>query len=308
MELGAWDYIVRPISLQQLSLTIHRALERQQLAASARHLRKQIMERYTFGNLVAGSEKMLHAVELAKRASVTSDPVLITGEDGTGKQLLASIIHTTSARRREPFISADLSIMDQDVMELTLFGSISAATARRERIAGGTRMLRSVRGTVERADRGTILLNEIETAPPRVQEKLLELLEYNILSRVGSEEAVYVNARLIVTSSNDAAESVKGGRLRADLFHQLNQNSIHLPPLKERRGDIPLLVERFIGEYSERLGKQIRSVSPEFLSFLTAYDWPGNVRELRNAIEHAVAFASETTISPLSLPLDATLR
>ena len=306
MELGAWDYIVAPISLQQLSLTIRRALERQQLAASARRLRKQIMEKYTFKNLVAGSEKMLHAVELAKRASAASDPVLITGEDGTGKQLLASIIHTTSARRREPFISADLSIMDQDVMELTLFGSICGATARRERSAGGTRMLRSVRGTIERADRGTILLNEIETAPPRVQEKLLDLLEYNILSRVGSEEAIYVNARLIVTSSNDAAESVRGGRLRADLFYQLDQNSIHLPPLKERRGDIPLLVERFIGEYSEQLGKQIHSVSPEFLSFLTAYDWPGNVRELRNAIENVVAFASEAMISPLSLPLDAT--
>ncbi len=167
-------------------------------------------------------------------------------------------------------------------------------------------MLRSVRGAVERADRGTILLNEIETAPPRVQEKLLELLEYKILSRVGSAAAVYVNARLIVTSGDDAAGPVKGGRLRADLFHQINQNSIHLPPLKERRGDIPLLVERFIGEYSEQLGKQIHSVSPEFLSFLTAYDWPGNVRELRNVIENAVAFASEAMISPLSLPMYAT--
>ena len=303
MELGAWDYIVRPLSLQQLSLTIHRALERQQLAASARRLRKQIVEKYKFENLVAGSEKMLRAVELAKRASTANDPVLITGEDGTGKQLLASIIHAASARRREPFISADLSIMDQDIMELTLFGSISGAAARRKHNAGGTRMLRSVRGTIERADRGTILLNEIENAPPGVQEKLLELLEYNILYRVGSAEAVYVNARLIVTSSNDAAESVRDGRLRADLFHQLGQNSIHLPPLKERREDIPLLVERFMGEYSERPGKQIHSISPEFLSFLTAYDWPGNVRELRNTIENVVAFASQAMFpSSLVLP------
>ncbi len=304
MKLGAWGYILRPISLQQLSLTIHRALERQQLAASARYLRKQLMAKYTFDNLVAGSEKMLHAVELAKRASAANDPVLITGEDGTGKQLLANIIHTTSSRRQEPFISADLSVMDQGIMEPMLFGSISGATA----LHKSTRMTRSVRGAIERADRGTILLNGIEAAPPRVQERLFELLEYNIVSRVGSEEAVYVDARLIVTSSNDAAESVRDGRLRTDLFHQLNQNSIHLPPLKERRGDIPLLAERFVGEYSERLGKQIHSVSPEFLSFLAAYDWPGNVRELRNEIEHAVAFASEAMIFPLSLPLDATLR
>ena len=302
MKLGAWDYIVKPISLQQLSLIIHSALERQQLAASVRRLQKQLMERHTFENVVTGSEEMLRAVELAKKASATSDPVLITGEDGTGKQLLASVIHANSSRHREPLISADLSTMDQDIVELTLFGSICGGYS-----VSGTRMLRSVRGAIERADRGTILLNEIQAAPHRVQEKLLELLEYKIISRVGSVEAVFVNTRVIVTSSNDAAESVRSGELRADLFHQLKQNSIHLPTLKERRGDIPLLAEHFIDEYSEQLGKQIHSVSPEFLSFLTAYDWPGNVRELRNAIEHAVAFASEATISSLDLPLEAPL-
>ena len=298
MKLGAWDYIVKPISLQQLSLIIHSALERQQLAASVRRLQKQLMERHTFENVVTGSEEMLRAVELAKKASATSDPVLITGEDGTGKQLLASVIHANSSRRQGPFISADLSDMDQDIVELTLFGSIGGGYS-----ASG----RSVRGAIERADRGTILLNEIEAAPHRVQEKLFELLEYNIISRVGSVEAVFVNTRVIVTSSNDAAESVRSGGLRADLFHQLKQNLIHLPTLKDRREDIPLLAERFIDEYSEQLGKQIHSVSPDFLSFLTAYDWPGNVRELRNAIEHAVAFASEATISSLDLPLEAPL-
>lgn len=293
MKLGARDYLVKPISLQQLVLVVNRALERKHLAASVKHLQEQSIEKYRFRNIVAGSEKMLYALELAQKASITDSPVLITGENGTGRDLIGKTIHCTSARRREPFISVDLSSVHQEGMELELFGSVSRA-------ADG--IARNARGAIEQADRGTIFLNEITAVPHRLQERLMEFLEYSVASRLGSQEMIYVDARPIVTSSADVEESVRLGKFRKDLFRQLSEISIYLPPLRERRDDIPLLVNHFVSMYSEQFGKQIHSISQEFLSLLMSHDWPGNVRELKNAIEHAVAFTSEEVISPSDLP------
>jgi DNA-binding NtrC family response regulator len=291
MKSGAWDYVMKPPSLQKLSLIINRVLEKRQLAASLKHLQKQVAETFTFKNIVAGSEKMLHALELARTASKCNNPILITGESGTGKRLIANTIHATSARRQEPFISVDLSSVDQKTMELVLFGSVGG-------IDNGD--MRSMRGSMEQADGGSILLCEIVNATPRVQEKLVELFEYNVVSRVGSEKMIYVNTRSIITSSEDIAERVRRGKFREDLFHQISQNQIHLPPLKERKDDIPLLAAHFMRKYSEQLGKPIQGVSQKYLSPLMTYHWPGNVRELKNAIENALTLTNERIV-PISV-------
>lgn len=293
MKLGAWSYVVKPISLQQLLLIINRALENRQLVASLRHLRAQVTEEYRFENILVRSQEMLRALKLAEKASTTDSPVLITGESGTGKQLIGMTIHTTSARGREPFISVNLSPVDQESMEMMLFGSVGGA-------ATGAKA--GARGAIERADRGTVFLEEITAAPPRVQERLLEFLEYSTVSRAGSEEMIYVDVRSIATSSVDVEKCVRRGEFRDDLFHLIGGTSMHLPPLAERRDDIPLLVNRFVSKYSKQFGKQIHGVSQKSLSLLMSYNWPGNVRELKNAIERAVVLTSEEVISPSSLP------
>lgn len=293
MKLGAWRYVVKPLSLQQLVLIVNRALEKRQLVASVKHLREQVVEKYRFVNIIGDSEKMLRAVELANKASTIDSPILITGESGTGKQLIGKTIHTTRTCGREPFIPIDLSAVGQEIMELALFGSVGGAAT------GNTR---NVRGTIERADRGTIFLNEITAVPLGLQERLLELFEYDMVSRMGSQEMIYVNTRPIVSCSANIEEHVRHGKFRDDLFHLLSRTWIHLPPLKERKDDIPLLAHHFVSKYSEQFDKQIHGVSEESLSFLTSYDWPGNVRELENAIERAVFFTSEGIISLSSLP------
>jgi len=302
MRSGAWDYVVKPISLQQLSLAINRALEKKQLTTSLRDLHEQSIEKYSFRNMVASDKKMQYAVELAKQALTVDVPVLIIGESGTGKHMLANIIHAASSRVREPFISTDLSCIDEKIMESVIFGSVNGAIdgygkQRKPRLS------RSVRGIIERADRGTVFLNEITAAPASVKEKFSEFMEYGMLSRAGSDEMIHANTRLIAGSSADAVESVERGGFREDLFRQFSQISIHLPPLKERKDDIPLLADHFVSIYSKQSGKRICEMSPESLSFLMSYNWPGNVRELSNVIEYAIAFTNEEIIPPSSLPV-----
>lgn len=301
MQSGAWDYIIKPVSLQQLSLAIDRALEKKQLETNLRDLRKQSVDKYSFINMVTSHKKMQYAVKLAKQASTVHVPVLITGESGTGKHMLANMIHTASSRVREPFISTDLSCIDQKAMESAIFGSVNGA-------AGGcgkqrkARLSRSVRGIIERADRGTVFLNEITAAPTSVQEKFSEFMEYGMLRRAGSDEMVHANTRIIAASNADAAKSVERGGFCQYLFRQFSQISIHLPPLKERKDDIPVLADHFVGIHSKQSEKRIYGISPEFLSFLMSYDWPGNVRELSNVIEYAIALTNEEIISLSSLP------
>lgn len=276
MKSGVWSYLVKPISLEQLKLTINRALEKRQLAATMKHLQEQAIEKYRFENIVAANEKMLHALELAEQASKSNIPVLITGESGTGKHLIGKTIHTTSLRRQEPFIYIDLNTVDQDNIESALFGSVNGTG-------------RNVRGGIEKADRGTIFLRDIALARNAIQEKLLDLIEYNMLYRAGSEDPIYVDARLIATSALGIQESM----LRDDLFRKLSEGWIYLPPLRERKDEIPLLADHFMHKYSEQFGKDVKDISEDALQLLMEYDWPGNVRELENAIQCAVAFASD---------------
>jgi DNA-binding NtrC family response regulator len=276
MKSGVWSYLVKPISLEQLNLTINRALEKRQLAATMKHLQEQAIEKYRFENIVAANKEMLHALELAEQASKSNIPVLVIGENGTGKHLIGKTIHTTSLRRQEPFIYMDLNTVDQENMESALFGSVNGTA-------------RNVRGGIEKADRGTIFLRDITLAQNSIQEKLLDLLEYNMLYRLGSGDVIYVDARLIATSASHIHES----KLNAHLFRKLNDVRIHLPPLRERKDEIPLLADHFMHKYSKQFGKDSQDMSEDALQLLMDYDWPGNVKELENAIKHAVAFASD---------------
>jgi DNA-binding NtrC family response regulator len=285
MKSGAWSYLVKPISLEQLKLTINRALEKRQLAATMKHLQEQAIEKYRLENIVAANEKMLRALELAEKASRDNSPVLIIGESGTGKHLIGKTIHTTSLRRREPFIYMDLNAVDEKNMESVLFGSVNGTA-------------RNVRGRIEKADRGTVFLSEITMARNVIQEKLLDLLEYNMLYRAGSEDVIYVDARLIATSASDTQESM----LNSHLFQRLSEVRIHLPPLRERKDEIPLLTDHFMHKYSKQLGKDTQDISEDALQLLMEYDWPGNVRELGNTIRRAVAFANDGAISASHLP------
>ncbi len=273
MKSGVWSYLVKPISLEQLKLTINRALEERQLAATMKHLQEQAIEKYRFENIVAANERMLHALELAERASRDNSPVLITGESGTGKRLIGKTIHTTSLRRQEPFTYIDLNTVDQENMESVLFGSVNGTG-------------RNVRGEIEKADRGTAFLRDIALARNSIQKKLLDLLEYNMLYRLGSEDVVYVDARLMATSGSD----IQGSMLDSHLFQRLNEVRIHLPPLRERKDEIPLLADHFMRKYSNQFGKDIQDISEDTLELLIEYDWPGNVRELENAIRRAIDF------------------
>jgi DNA-binding NtrC family response regulator len=287
---GAYDYISKPYDVAAIKLVVDRALRHRRLSAENRRLKREIREKYSLANVVGRSEGMLQVYKTAARVAATDATVLVQGESGTGKELVARAIHTASARSGGPFIAVDCGAIAEGVLESELFGhargSFTGATGAR-------------RGLFEEASAGTLFLDEIGDIGPRVQGQLLRVLQEGEIRRVGESAPVKVDARVVAATNKDLMEAVKAGRFREDLFYRLNVVTIRIPPLRERREDVPLLAEHFASRHA---GARGATLTTEAREALLAWDWPGNVRELENAVARALALNPGGTILVEDLP------
>jgi two-component system response regulator AtoC len=296
MKLGAYDYISKPFKPDEVLLTLKKAEERERLKAENVLLKERIHrieQRYSFGNIIARSEAMTSVFELVEKVALHKTTVLITGESGTGKELIARAIHERGPRAPRPLVSINCGGIPHNLLESELFGFKKGAF---------TDATRDKPGRFEEADRGTIFLDEIGELPLPLQVKLLRVLQEEEISPLGGLGATKIDVRVIAATSRDLKSEVTQGHFREDLFYRINVMSIHLPPLRERRGDIPLLVGFFVDLFNKKLNKHIEALSSEAMPRLMEYPWPGNVRELENVIERAVLLAPGRWITPAELP------
>ncbi|HEX9051631.1 MAG TPA: sigma-54 dependent transcriptional regulator [Anaeromyxobacter sp.] len=273
---GAESYVVRPLDPGQVLVILEKALEKRRLRTDSAALREAIRRRL---QIVGSAPELQAAIEVVKRVSPTKATLLVQGEAGTGKSHVAQALHEASPRRTEPFVRVNCAALSEALLESELFGHEKGAFAE----ADGRRI-----GKFEEANGGTLHLHEVARLPAALQVKVLRVLQSGDLERVGGRETVHVDVRMVAASQRDLAEEVHAGRFRDDLYYRLNVVSVSLPPLRQRKGDIPALVNHFIEIHAAAQGKEIAGVSPGTLSALFAYDWPGNVRELANVVERAV--------------------
>jgi DNA-binding NtrC family response regulator len=293
MRQGAADFVTKPFSMAQLLVRLESVCSRRQLQQENLRLREQLEDRYSFSNIIGKSRKMQEVFWQIREVAHSDATVVIQGESGTGKELVASAIHYNSKRRARPYVRVSCASLPESLVESELFGyekgAFTGATQRRI-------------GRFEAAAGGTLFLDEIGDLPLGVQAKLLRVLQERQIERLGSNHPIDVDVRFVSASLRPLGEEVAQGRFREDLFFRINTVAIHLPPLRERREDIPLLAEAFLREFSGERGKKIESLSEAALEVLDSHDWPGNVRELRNVIERAVVFCRDTQITPEHLP------
>jgi two-component system response regulator AtoC len=291
MKAGAYDFITRPFDPDHIELVVRKALERQTLKREVEVLSEEIRDRYRL--IVGASPKMKLAVEMARKAAASKSTVLLLGESGTGKELFARFIHNQSERSNRPFIAINSVGLSKELLESDLFGHEQGA------FTGAHRMKK---GKIELANRGTIFFDEIGDISQELQAKLLRFLQEREFERVGGITPISVDVRVIAATNRDLEQSVKEGRFREDLYHRLNVVPISLPPLRERREDIPVLSEYFLRKSSRTTTSNVNEITKEALEKLVAYNWPGNVRELANVIERAVVLGSGPTIALEDLP------
>ncbi len=295
MKLGAYDYLQKPFDPDDASLVVARALERKRLKEQAASLRREVEGVYSFHNLVGKSARMRDVYTLLEQASKLDITVLLNGETGTGKELAARAVHYHSARKERRFVPVNCGALPAELVESELFGHAKGS------FTGATGMKR---GLFEEAEGGTIFLDEIGELPLPVQVKLNRVLQEKELRRVGDTAGIKVNVRVIAATHRDLKAEVQAGRFREDLYYRLHVFPVVLPPLRERREDIPLLASHFLEKHAQVLGRPLTAFDPDALRALTGYPWPGNVRELENAIERAVAVAQGQTIQLRDLPAD----
>jgi DNA-binding NtrC family response regulator len=293
MKLGAFDFIEKPINPRVISLVVERALEKQTLVLQNRDLLARLEERFQFKNMVGKSKEMVRVFELIRHIAPYDSSVLITGESGTGKELIANAIHYNSPRATLPFIKVSCASLSEGIIESELFGHEKGAF---------TGAVTSRKGRFELAHKGTLFLDEVEDIPPSTQIKLLRVLQEGEFERVGGSKTLKVNIRIIAASNRDLQEAVKQGTFREDLYYRLNVVTIRLPPLRERRDDIPFLVNFFIEKYNKRYQMKVKGISQRAMSLLMEYDWSGNVRELENTIESILVVNSPDVIDLAHLP------
>jgi two-component system response regulator AtoC len=294
---GAYDYVSKPLNLDELLLTVRRAIEQRRLVHENQRFQQTLRDRYHIENIVGVSPRMLDVFKLIARVAPNRSTVLITGESGTGKEVVARALHFNGTRAAGPFVTIDCAGLAESLLESELFGHVRGAFT-------GAVMPR--RGLFETGHGGTVFLDEVGDIGPNLQAKLLRVLELQEVKPVGGNEAIRIDFRLIAATNKDLWTEVREGRFREDLFYRLNVVSIHLPPLRERREDIPALACHFLQKYGEANGKAISAIAAETMARLEAYPWPGNVRELENAIERAVAVSSHPILLPDDLPLHLT--
>src|SRR5215208_952200 len=287
---GAFDYISKPYDVDAILLTAARALEQRNLAAENQALRRQLRDKYRLENAVGRSEAMLQVFKTAARVAASSATVLVLGESGTGKELVARAIHAASPRSAGPFVPVDCGAIAEGVLESELFGHVRGAFT-------GAQAAR--RGLFEEATAGTLFLDEIGDVGPGLQARLLRALQEGTIRPVGANEAVAVDVRVVAATNKDLDAAVREGRFREDLFYRLNVVTLRIPPLRERREDVPLLAEHFAAKHGRGEGATVSASAREILQ---AYDWPGNVRELENVIARALALNPSGVVVPADLP------
>jgi len=296
MKKGAYDYISKPFKTDEVLLTLKKANERERLKEENLRLKTRIQEiekKYSFENIVARSEAMAQVFDMVGKVAEHKTTVLITGESGTGKELVARALHSNSPRASVPLVSINCGGIPETLLESELFGYKKGAF---------TGAVQDKPGRFEEAHGGTIFLDEIGELPLSLQVKLLRVLQEEEITPLGGVGAKKIDVRVIAATARDLNEEVKKGRFREDLFYRINVLTIHVPPLRERRGDIPLLVGYFIDLYNKKLNRNVEGLSSEAMPVLMGYAWPGNVRELENIIERAVLLTSGRWISPAELP------
>ena len=293
MKLGAYDYITKPFKLDEVNLIIQNALERKRLRDENQYLRKQLETQHRFENIVGKSARMVEVFDTIRKIADSPSTAMITGESGTGKELVARAIHFNSHRRDKPFVSVNCGAIPEGLMESELFGHVKGAF---------TGAVANKVGLFSAAEGGTLFLDEITEIPALLQVKLLRAIQVREIRRVGDTKDLKTDVRLIAASNRDLETAVREGVMREDLFYRLNVLPIHLPSLRERREDIPLLVAHFLQKFSKDLSKEVRGVTPEALAMLERYHWPGNIRELENVLERAIVLGAGDMLGVDSLP------
>jgi DNA-binding NtrC family response regulator len=296
---GALDYITKPWSNDELLAQVAQAIDTRRLREENLQLKRALKQRYNFPNIVGKSDKMLAVLDLVRQVAASRSTVLIYGESGTGKELIAKAIHAASPRAERPFVPINTGSMPVDLLESLLFGHVRGAF---------TGAVAPKKGLFEVADQGTLFLDEISTIGPETQAKLLRVIQEREFMRLGGTETIKTDVRILAASNADLATMVREGSFREDLYHRLNVIKIELPPLRERKPDIPLLVVHFLAYYCHENQKPDRRFNPAAMRLLVDYDWPGNIRELENVVERAVVLSSTEQMGPDLLPEDLRTR
>jgi two-component system, NtrC family, response regulator PilR len=293
MKLGAYDYVSKPFEVEELKLITQKALERVELADENVYLRRELEQKYTFNNIIGKSPRMQAIFALVERIARTTSTVLIHGESGTGKELIARAIHFASARASRRFLSINCGALPENLLESEMFGHERGAF---------TGAVREKKGLFQEADHGTLFLDEIGELTPPMQVKLLRALQQRVVRKVGGNQEEPIDVRVITATNQDLEGRLATGEFREDLYYRINVLPITLPPLRQRREDIPLLVDFFLEKYSRQMNLPARQISIEAMKLLETYDWPGNVRELENVIERSLALSHADTIGARDLP------
>ena len=293
MKLGAEDYLSKPIDVEELEVVLQKTVEKKRLLEETRALRERLEHKYRLENLVGESPEMLSLFKTIRQVAPSRASVLLLGESGTGKELFAQALHQNSPRRHKPFVKVACAALPETLLESELFGhekgSFTGATYSRP-------------GRFETADGGTLFLDEIGDISPTVQVKLLRFLEEREFERVGGNRTFRVDVRIVTATHRDLRKKLEEGSFREDLYYRLNVIEIHIPPLRQRSGDIPILAHHFLAKYGELNGKVLRGIDDAALALLLQHSWPGNVRELENAIERAVVLSNESILMPAHFP------
>ena len=293
MRNGAYDFLTKPLNLDQLSMIVKRALEARELSLQHNQLKKEVESAHTFDKIIGKSAEMQKVFEMIKKVASSKASVLITGESGVGKELVADAIHNLSSRKDHQCIKVHCAALSETLLESELFGHEKGAFTGADNL---------VKGRFELAHESTIFLDEIGEINPSVQIKILRVLQEKAFERVGGQETINVDVRIVAATNRNLEEEVKNGKFREDLYYRLNVVHIHVPPLRERKDDIPLLIAKFVEEFAEENGKVISGIDARAKSAMYNYNWPGNIRELRNCIESAVVMASGEEITLEDLP------
>ena len=287
MRQGAYDYLTKPLELDRLKALIPKAIEKHQVRSANRELQRRLESLTRYGDMLGQSEEMVRIYSVIEAVAPSNASVLIVGESGTGKELVARALHNKSTRKKGPFVALNCGAFPREILENELFGHEKGAF---------TGAINEKPGAFEQADGGTLFLDEVAEMESDIQVKFLRALEQRTFRRLGGKKEIHVDIRVLAATNKNVEEALKDGKLRDDLYHRLAVIPLHLPPLRERDGDVRLLAQEFLSRFAEEQGKKLEGFSDGALEYLETYRWPGNVRELKNAIERAVILAREPVI------------